>query len=68
MPDDKDDQVSGESARLQDQRNLDQDLTRHVFGGAVRGIRRFGCAVGDHDLDEEVYTDEGCQDTSRMQR
>lgn len=68
MPDDKDDQVSGESARLQDQRDLDQDLTGHVFGSAVRGVRRFGCAVGDHNLDQEVYTDEGGQDTSWMQR
>ena len=68
VPDDKDDQVSGESARLQDQRNLDQNLACHVFGSAVRGVRRFGCAIGDHDLDQEVYADEGCQDTSRMQR
>ena len=50
MPDDKDDQVSGESARLQDQRDLDQDFTGHVFSGAVRSICRFGCAVGDHQL------------------
>lgn len=60
VPNDKDDQVGGESARLQDQRDLDQDLTGHVFGGAVRGVCRFGCAVGDHHLNEEIDTDEGC--------
>lgn len=66
VPDDKDGHVSGECACLQDQGNLDQDLTGHVLSGTICGVCRFGCAVGDHQLDEEVDADEGCQYTSRM--
>lgn len=68
MPDDKDGHVSGESASLQDKRSLDQDLARQMFGRAIRSVRRFRCAVGDHELDEEVDADESRQDPSWVER
>ena len=68
MPDDKDGQVSSKSTCLQDQRDLDQNLARLLLSGTGRRVRRFGCAVGDHELDEEIHTDEGRQDTTRVKR
>ena len=67
MPKGKNSHISRESASLQDERDLDQDLACHVFCRAVGGIGSFGCTVGDHELDEQVDTDERCQNSARME-
>lgn len=68
MPNDKDGHIRGKCTRLQDQCSLDQDLTSHVFSGAVRSVCGLGCAVRDHHFDEEVDADESRQDPSWMER
>lgn len=67
MPECEDCHVSGESAGLQDERDLDQNFARHVFRWAVGGVSCFGGAVGDHELDEEVDADESCEDAARVE-
>jgi hypothetical protein len=68
VPDEEDGEIRGESARLQDQRSLDQDLAHLVFSGTVRSVHGFCCTIADQDFDEQVDADECCKDTSWVER
>lgn len=68
MPDGQDGHICCESTCLKDEGCLDQYLARLVLSGTYRSVRGFRSAVGYHELNEKVNTDERSQDTAWVER